>query len=58
MKNEDNERARRDPFLDLPEWLEEFAENLVDDVHQNTETHPRVFSVNHLQSREEKCGIG
>ena len=30
-KNEDNETVRRDPLRDLPEWLEEFTENLVDD---------------------------
>ena len=29
--NEDNERARGNPLRDLPEWSEEFAENLVDD---------------------------
>ena len=30
-KKNDNERARGDPLHDLPEWLEEFTENLVDE---------------------------
>ena len=30
-KNEDNERVRRNPLRDLPEWLETFTENLVDE---------------------------
>ena len=30
-KNEDNERVRWNPLRDLPEWLEEFVENLVAD---------------------------
>ena len=31
-KNEDHERVRRDPcHSDIPEWLQEFRENLVDD---------------------------
>ena len=31
-KNEDHEKERRDPFCsDIPEWLQEFRENLVDD---------------------------
>ena len=29
--NEDNDRVRGDPLRDLPEWPEEFKENLVDD---------------------------
>ena len=31
IKNEDNERVRGNPLRDLPEWLEEITENLVDD---------------------------
>ena len=30
-KNEDHEHLRRDPCSDIPEWLQEFRENLVDD---------------------------
>ena len=30
-KNEDTEPARRNPLHDLPEWSEEFTENLVDE---------------------------
>ena len=31
-KNEDHELERRDPFCsDIPDWLQEFRENLVDD---------------------------
>ena len=30
-KKKDNERVRGDPLRDLPEWLEEFTENLVDE---------------------------
>ena len=30
-KNEDNETVRRNPLRGLPEWLEDFAENLVDE---------------------------
>ena len=30
-KNEDTEPARRNPLHDLPEWLEEFTKNLVDE---------------------------
>ena len=30
-KNADNETVRGDPLRDLPEWLEEFTENLVDE---------------------------
>ena len=37
--------VRGDPLRDLPEWFEEFMENLVDE---------RVLLVHQLQSREEK----
>ena len=30
-KNGDKENVRADPLRDLPEWLKEFKENLVDD---------------------------
>ena len=30
-KNDDNEEVRGDPLRDLPAWLEEFKENLVDE---------------------------
>ena len=30
-KNDDNEEVRSDPLRNLPKWLEEFKDNLVDD---------------------------
>ena len=30
-KNEDHEQACGDPYSDVPEWLQEFRENLVDE---------------------------
>ena len=40
-KNEDHEVERRDPFCsEIPEWLQEFRENLVDDrVPQRRDSH-------------------
>ena len=39
-KNEDNERVRRNPLRDLPEWLEEFTENRMDDrVPEHRDSH-------------------
>ena len=40
-KNEDHELERWDPFhSDIPEWLQEFRENLVDDrVPERTDSH-------------------
>ena len=40
-KNEDHEKERRDPFCsDIPEWLQEFRENLVDDrVLERRDSH-------------------
>ena len=41
-KNEDHELERRDPFCsEIPEWLQEFTENLVDD-------HTPVLLMNYL----------
>ena len=31
-KNEDHEQVRGDPYSDIPEWLQEFGENLMDDT--------------------------
>ena len=41
IKNEDPEKERRDPFRsDIPEWLQEFIENLVDDrVPERRDSH-------------------
>ena len=47
-KNEDHEEVRGDPYSDMPEWLQEFRENLVDERVLNTETHTRVLLMNHL----------
>ena len=52
--NEDIERVRRNPLRDLPEWLEEFTENLVDD---SVPEHRDASSSSHdlpAESREEK----
>ena len=40
-KNEDHELQRRDPFCsDIPEWLQEFRENLVDDeIPEHGDSH-------------------
>ena len=39
-ENEDHEQVRRDPYSDIPEWLQEFRENLVDEgVSERRDTH-------------------
>ena len=39
-KNEDHEHVRGNPFSDIPEWLQEFRENLVDDrVLERRDSH-------------------
>ena len=40
-KNEDHEREQEDPYYsDIPEWLQEFRENLVDDrVPEHRDSH-------------------
>ena len=40
-KNEDHDSERRDPYYsDIPEWLQEFTENLVDDrVPEHRDSH-------------------
>ena len=48
----DNEIVQGDPLRDLPEWLEEFKENLVDDSVPEHRDAPS--SVNYLQSRKQK----
>ena len=30
-KNEDHEQVRGDPYSDIPDWLQEFQENLLDE---------------------------
>ena len=52
-KKNDNDGARRDPLRDLPEWLVEFKENLVDESVPETTTHP-VFLVNYFQNSGQK----
>ena len=52
-KNKNHEQVRRDPYYsDIPEALQEFRENLVDErvpEHKvNTKTHTRVLLMNHL----------
>ena len=43
IQNEDHEQVRRNPCSDIPEWLQEFRENLVDE-----RVHTRVLLMNHL----------
>ena len=39
-KNENHEQVRRDPYPDIPEWLQEFRENLVDErVPEHRDSH-------------------
>ena len=47
-KSEDHEKERGDPFCsEIPEWLQEFRENLVDDrVPEHRDSH----AMNHLWS--------
>ena len=57
-KNENHEQVREDPsFSDIPEWLQEFRETLVDDrVPEHRDSHA---SSSHESSLEtEKCGFG
>ena len=50
-KNEDHERMREDPFhSDIPKWLQEFRENLVDEgVPEHSDSHA---SSSHRESLE------
>ena len=45
MKNKDHDKERRDPlYSDIPEWLQEFRENLVDDgVAECRDSHASSF---------------
>ena len=55
QKNVDHDPARGNPLdSEIPEWLQEFRENLVDEEFLNTETRTRVLLTNHLWSRREK----
>ena len=39
-ENEDHEQVRGSPYSDIPEWLQEFKENLVDDrVPEHRDSH-------------------
>ena len=41
-KKEDHEEVRRSPYSDIPEWLQEFRENLVDErVPEHRDSHAR-----------------
>ena len=40
QKNEDHEQVRGNPYSDIPEWLQEFRENLVDErVPEHRDSH-------------------
>ena len=59
-KNEDREQVRGNPcHSDIPEWLQEFRENLVDEIvpehrfsHASSSHEPSIFRA------YEKCGFG
>ena len=60
-KNEDHELERGDPFCsDIPEWLQEFSENLVDDrVPERRDSHASSTHEPSLEAHAyEKCGCG
>ena len=41
-KNEDREQVRRNPYSDIPEWLQEFRESLVDErMSEHRDSHAR-----------------
>ena len=48
-KNENHEEERGDPLCsDIPAWMQEFRENLVDDRVPERRTHTPVLLMNHL----------
>ena len=47
-RNEDHEQVRRSPYPDIPEWLQEFRENLVDDRVPEHKDSQAILLVNHL----------
>ena len=49
-KKKNHEQVRGDPYYsDIPDWLQEFRENLVDDrVPEHRDTHTRVLLMNYL----------
>ena len=52
-KNEDEEELRSELLQDVPEWLQDFKENLVDKNYQPRE-HPSSSSHEVPRSREQK----
>ena len=54
-KNEDNEQVQGSPYSDIPEWLQEFRENMKEFL--NTRTHKRFFSRMIFRTCV-KCGFG
>ena len=57
-KNEDTDRVRGDPLHDLPEWLEEVKENLVDERVPEHRTAPASSSRESASKAAEENGIG
>ena len=53
-KNDDNEEVRSDPLRDLPKWLEEFKDNLVDD---SVPEHLDASSSSHKLSTEPRAKL-
>ena len=53
IENEDNETVRRNPLRDLPEWLEEMSENLVD---ESVPAHSDAFASSSRKSAAEPRG--
>ena len=53
-KNDDNEEARGDPLRDLPKWLEEFKDNLVD---ESVPEHRDASSSSHELPEEPRAKV-
>ena len=47
-KKESKKEQSESLYSEIPEWLQEFIENLVDDEIPNTETHTPVLHMNHF----------
>ena len=54
-KNEDDEELRSEPLQDLPEWLQDFNENLVD---KNVQPHQYPPSFSHDLPMEPRARSG
>ena len=55
-QNEDHEQVRGRPYSDIPEWLQEFTENLVDERVLEQRLTREFFSLTIFRTFE-KCGF-